>query len=116
NLGIKDDAMVFDCDPIAKARAGNARALMNLASFTDDGLAFDVHVGMNHAVATDLRFVAHVCVGRIDESYAFIEHQASDRSAPKQVLEFSQLGARINTRDFAGVVMMIDSDFLIFAA
>src|SRR5205807_9856907 len=82
NLGIKDDAMVFDCDPIAKARAGNARALMNLAGFTDYGLAFDVHVGMNHAVATDLRFVAHVGVGRIDESYAFIEHQASDRAAP----------------------------------
>src|SRR5436853_1344309 len=80
NLGIKDDAMVFDYDPIAKARTGNAGALMNLAGFTDDGLAFNVHVGMNYAVATDLRFVAHVCVGRIAESYAFIEHQLSDRA------------------------------------
>src|SRR5437016_11155481 len=62
NLGIKDDAMVFDGDAIAKARIGNARALMNLAGFANDGLAFDMHVGMNHAVATDLRLVANVSV------------------------------------------------------
>src|SRR2546425_7381580 len=62
NLGIKDDAMVFDGDTIAKARIGNPRALMNLARFANDGLAFDVHVGMNYAVAADLRLVANVCV------------------------------------------------------
>src|SRR5437870_12452476 len=70
NLGIKDDTMVFDCDTIAQARIGNARSLMNLAGFADDGLAFNVHVGMNHAVATDLRLVAYVSVCRIDERYA----------------------------------------------
>src|SRR2546430_4033979 len=73
NLGIKDDTVVFDSDPIAKARIGNARTLMNLAGFTDDGLAFDVHVGMNHAVASDLRLIAHVGSGSIDYSYAFIK-------------------------------------------
>src|SRR5947209_12860273 len=78
NLGIKDDTMVFDGDAIAKARSGNARTLMNLAGFTDDGLAFDVHVGMNHAVASDLRLIAYVSVSRIDERYAFIKHQRSD--------------------------------------
>src|SRR2546425_10247009 len=62
NLGIKDDAMVFDRDAIAKARIGNARPLMNLASFTDDGFAFNVHVRMNHGVATYLRLVAYVSV------------------------------------------------------
>src|SRR6266436_2617122 len=62
NLGIKDDTMVFDGDAIAKTRIGDTRALMNLAGFADDALAFDVDVRMNHAVATDLRLIAYVSV------------------------------------------------------
>src|SRR5260370_9546411 len=116
NLGIKDDTVVFDCDAIAKARMRNARALMNLAGFANDGLAFDVHVGMNHGVASDLGLIANVGVGGIDESYALIKHQAPDCAAPQHILEFGQFGAGVDARDFARVVMMIDNDFLISAA
>src|SRR5438046_3067719 len=116
NLGIKDHTMVFDSDAIAKARIGNTRTLMNLAGFTDDGLAFDVHVGMNHAVASDLRLIANVGVGWIDEGYAFIKHQMSDCAAPQKVLEFGQFSARVDAQDFTRVVMTIDRNVLFLSA
>src|SRR5438128_4490832 len=36
----------------------------------------------------------------------------SDCAAPQKVLEFGQFGARVDAQDFAGVVMMIDGNFL----
>src|SRR5882762_6012141 len=93
-------------------RIRNTRALVNLAAFTDHRLAFDVYVGMNHAIAFDLCFATDVRMRRVDKSYAFIEHQAPNRAAPQKVFELGEFGAGVDARDFARVVVLIDAYFV----
>src|SRR5437660_5942809 len=51
NVGIDNQAMVFDNHALAETRVDDARALIDLTGFADDRLPLDVHVRMNDAVA-----------------------------------------------------------------
>src|SRR5712692_6714136 len=85
---------------------------MNLAAFADDRLAFDMHVGVNHAIAPNLRFATDVRMRRIDGSYALIKHQAPNRAATQKVFELCKFRARIDAGELASVVVLIDTNFL----
>src|SRR6266851_4446138 len=67
---------------------------------------------MNHAIASDLGVAADVRMRRVDESYAFIQHQAPNRAAPQKVFELGEFRAGVDARDFARVVMLIDANFV----
>src|ERR1043166_8437677 len=85
---------------------------MNLASFTQDGFAFDMNIGMNHAVTSDPCIAANVGMRRIDESHAGVKHQAPNGSSPDQILEFGQLGPGINAGNLARVSVLEQTDAL----
>src|SRR5207248_164182 len=74
NIRVDDYAVIFDGHAVSDAGISDAGALMNLTSFTKNGFALDVDVGMNHAVAADLRVTADIRVRRIDEGHAILDH------------------------------------------
>jgi len=60
--------MVLDRDPITKPRV-TMREPDESRLLSDYGRPFDMDIGMNNAVASNLRFAADVSVRRIDKSY-----------------------------------------------
>src|SRR6266851_1105968 len=108
DFGIDDHAVILDRDSIAEPRVLDARPLINFAAITNDRLAFDMHIGMNYAVATDLGFVTYVSVRRIDKGYAFLGHHAPNRATAQKVFELSQLSTGVKAGNFTRILMLID--------
>ena len=69
-----------------------------------------VTFGMDDRVAADLGFGTDVCVRRIDKRHAVFDHQSADGRAAEEVLKLSQLGARVDSGNFAAIVVQIDTD------
>src|SRR5713226_1779864 len=103
DIRIHDDAVVCDNHPISNARVRNPAALINLTTFTEGRFAFDVNVWVNNTIGTDLSLGANVSVRRIDEGHATVHHEAPDRVATQQILEFGQLSSIVNAGDLPRV-------------
>src|SRR5258708_38326874 len=71
-----------------------------------------MHVGMDYAVATDLRFITYVSVRRIDKGYTCFGHQAPNCATTQKVFELSQFGAGVYARYFTRILMLIDRHHL----
>src|SRR5438874_1202274 len=100
--------MILHHHSVAKFRIDNPRPLLDLASFTNDGFALDVNIGMNDRIATDLRLAADVRVRWIDKGHAFFHHQTPNRATSNQVFEFSQLSPRVDSCHLSGIVIKIE--------
>ena len=109
DLRINDEAMVFHRYSVAEFRIDNARTLLNLASFANDGYTLYVNTGMDDRIATDLCPAAYVRVGRIEKGHAVFHHQAPNRAASKQVFEFSQFSSCVDSGNFAGIRMQVEA-------
>ena len=68
---------------------------------------------MDYTVAADPRFVADVGVRRIDKGHACFQHQAPNCAAAQKVFELGQIRARIDAGDFAGVVVLVQSNLFL---
>ena len=75
-----------------------------------------MHIGVDYAVATDLRFVTYISVRRIDKGYSCFGHQASDRVTPQKIFELSQFGPGVDAQHFTRILMLIDRDHLAIVA
>ena len=96
DVTLDDDAVVFDGDAVADARVRDARALHYLAALADYAAAFDVNVRVESRVGADLRVGADVCVLRVDEGDAAVEHQTSQSPQAEYPLELRKLDARVD--------------------
>src|SRR6185437_5671343 len=95
DIGIHNNAVIFDGYIVSEARVGDACARAYLAVFADNGFSFEVNVRIDYRIATNLSRGTHISVRRIDERHAALQHERANRIPAQQVLEFSQLCARV---------------------
>src|SRR5260370_39559849 len=71
-----------------------------------------MHIGMDYAVATNLRFITYVSARRIDKGHTCFGHQAPNCATTQKVFELSEFGASVDARYFTPILMLIDRHHL----
>src|SRR5215831_17032258 len=107
---VNDETVILYRDAVAELRIADARSLMQFTGVADRRAAFDMNVGMKHAVAPDLRFAANVGVGRIEKGHSGLEHQSPHRAATQEVFELTQLSASVDAGNLTNVRVLKQCD------
>src|ERR1051326_9280717 len=84
---------------------------MNHTAFANYRRSFNRGVGIDERVAADLRVGTDVGVRRIDKGHAVVDHQPANGVASQEVFKLRELGARVDTGDFASIVVNEDFNF-----
>ena len=97
---------------ISEARVRNASAVINFARFTDHGLAFDLHIRVNHTVRSNPGLIADVSMRRVDKCDTTFEHQPPNCASSQKIFKLGEFGPRIDARYLARVAMFVGHNLL----
>src|SRR5262249_54445939 len=97
-------------DVVAEMRVTDAGAGANHTAFTKHRRSLNRDVGIDDRVAADLRVRADICMRWIDKRHAVFDHQPANGVATHQVLKLGQLSSRVNTGNFARIVVRENLD------